>query len=151
MKKIFILAALLLSTTFAHTQVSNTLLLELTTGGDDMRAGSIGYCTVKLTDGTVLAEKRFDGPLKNNSFTNKTFTLERALNANQIKSISIRFDGGGRSFGQTQDNWDLQILKIGLIAKGGVIYLYRSSNDPNRSNFVTRFTGQNPMITLDRQ
>lgn len=151
MKKAFLFAAMLLITTLAHTQVSNTLLLELTTGGDDMRAGSIGYCTVKLTDGTVLAEKRFDGPLKNNSFTNKTFTLEKSLSANQIKSISIRFDGAGRSFGQTYDNWDLQTVKIGLMAKGGVIYLYRSPNDPNRSNLVTRFTGQNRIITLDRQ
>ncbi len=104
-----------LTTAAGSTPVSQ-LNFSLRTGRDDLRSGALATATIRRPGGRsyppiALNSGRVWG---GGSTNNVTLNLPEPLSPNQIESISIDFDGAGRNFGETYDNWDIQSATIAL-------------------------------------
>ncbi|BDA70541.1 hypothetical protein RIVM261_073950 [Rivularia sp. IAM M-261] len=125
------------------------VVVRMTTGSDDLRGGNNAYMTLNLESGASTSEVRLGGGFGQNSAVRRTATFRETVSLDQIRSITIRHDGSPRSGHPFDgyDNWDLQRISVSLNGRN----IYNSVNDPGRSRFVHRFTGNARQIVLPRQ
>ncbi|MEA5571102.1 hypothetical protein [Calothrix sp. UHCC 0171] len=137
----------LLSSTSALAETN--IVVQMTTGSDDLRGGNNAFISLNLVDGTSTPEVSLGGGFGQNSRVRKRVTFRRTVSLAQIRSITIRHDGSPRRGHPADgyDNWDLQKVSASLAGRN----IYNSVNDGPRSQFVQRFTGQTRQIVLPRQ
>jgi hypothetical protein len=120
------------------------LLLEIGTGGDDLRGGNDNVnLTVNFKDGTSQTINNIN---KSNNWGGGsvkyvTIPLSRYLPLDQLKNIVLKTTFGG---GMGGDNWNLDYLRV--TAKGGGIdqQIYFQANHP-----LVRFDGNNKPFAAD--
>jgi hypothetical protein len=118
------------------------LLLEISTGGDDLRGGNDNVnLTIVFKDGTKQLVNNLNKGTTWGGGSNKEFTvaLTRYVPVTDIKSIVLTTTFGG---GMGGDNWNMDRLRI--CARGGGIYkeIYKREGSP-----VKRFTGSDQNFT----
>ncbi len=133
-----------ITTTSQSNRVSK-FLIELGTGGDDLRGdGDNATIVIKLkTYSNTLRIINLVNVNRNRKLNNfQGFTSERPLfpeeldiDINQIFAVGIKHDGGG---GMGADNWDLDRVKISIIHRGQQKILIDKADTP-----LFRFTGDN--------
>jgi hypothetical protein len=139
---------------FAQTR----LLVQTSTGVDDLRGGNAAFINLVLTDGTVLSEQVLSNGLASRSTATIRVTFPETVRATQIRSIRIRDDGNPRS-GQlfdNYDNWDLRTLRVDLADSSfrSISTLYASASDSRPPvvssglDLLERFTSELRQIEL---
>jgi hypothetical protein len=118
------------------------LLLEIGTGGDDLRGGNDNVnVIVNFKDGTSQTMNNINKSNNwgNNSTKFVTIPLSRFVPVDQLNNIVLKTTFGG---GMGGDNWNLQYLRV--TAKGGGIdqQIYFNQNNP-----LVRFDGNNRPFT----
>lgn len=118
------------------------LLLEVGTGGDDLRGGNDNVnVTINFADGTYQTINNINKSNNwgGNSTKYVTLPLTRFVALGQIKNIVLKTTFGGGIGG---DNWNLDYLKV--TAKGGGIdqQIYLQQGHP-----LVRFDGNNKPFT----
>jgi len=142
------------SLAFAQTR----LLVQTSTGVDDLRGRNTAFINLVLTDGTLLTEQVLSNELAGRSTATIRVTFPETISANQIRSIRIRHDGNPRS-GEpfdTYDNWDLRTLRVDLANRSfrPISQLYASASDSRPPvvssglDLLERFTGELRQIEL---
>lgn len=139
---------------FAQTR----LLVQTSTGVDDLRGGNAAFINLVLTDGRVLSEQVLSNGLASRSNATIRVTFPETVSATQIRSIRIRDDGNPRSGHpfDNYDNWDLRTLRVDLTDSSFRIIspLYASASDSRPLVFssgldlLERFTDQLRQIDL---
>jgi hypothetical protein len=114
------------------------LLLEIGTGGDDLRGGNDNVnVTINYKDGRTQTINNINKSNNwgNNSVKYVTIPLIRYVPLDQLKSIVLKTTFGG---GMGGDNWNMQYIRV--TAKGGGIdqQIYFNQNTP-----LVRFDGNN--------
>ncbi|MFZ1751599.1 MAG: hypothetical protein WAU01_15480 [Saprospiraceae bacterium] len=115
-----------------------TLLLEITTGGDDLRGGSDNVnAIVKYTDGTSQSFNNINKSARwiNNYTETVPIELSAAVLINKIKSITLKTTFGG---GLGGDNWNMEMLRILAKSTAGESEIYNKQGKP-----LVRFDGNN--------
>lgn len=138
----------------AAAQAATRVVVQLTTGSDDLRGGNNAFISLVLADGTSTSEKGLGGGFGQNSVIRRSVVFPETVSLSQIRSITIRHDGAPRSGHpfDTYDNWDLQRLSVSVNRIfAPVANIYNSVNDPARRHFVQRFTGDTRQLVVDRQ
>lgn len=110
------------------------LVLELRTGGDDLRGGNDNvHATINYHDGSSQTAPNINGMARwiNNYTQTVPIALARPVRADAIKNVVLTTTFGGGMFG---DNWNLDSFRI--IAAGREIYA-------RTGNPLCRFTGEN--------
>ncbi|MBS1919413.1 MAG: hypothetical protein JST17_04080 [Bacteroidetes bacterium] len=118
------------------------LLLEVGTGGDDLRGGNDNVnVTVNFKNGTSQTVNNINKSNNwgNNSVKYVTISLARFVPLDQLKNIVLKTTFGGGIGG---DNWNMQYLRV--TAKGGGINqeIYFDQRNP-----LVRFDGNNNPFT----
>jgi hypothetical protein len=126
----------------AQSSVGNamvkTLLLEIKTGGDDLRGGSDNVnVMVKFTDGTSQSFNNINKSTRwiNNYTETVPIELSVAISKNKIKSITLKTTFGG---GLGGDNWNMEMLRILAKDDSGESEIYNKQGKP-----LIRFDGNN--------
>jgi hypothetical protein len=132
--------SLALATTF--------LMVNMTTGADDLRGGNRAYITMVLRDGTVIPERPLvtTRGLAGGSRTGvRAIRFPEDVDLSRIAAFRIRHDGSPRSGHpfDTYDNWDLRAVTITARRSSGATVSYRSSGA-----LVHRFTGESRQVDL---
>jgi hypothetical protein len=112
----------------------NEILLELRTGGDDLRGGNDNvHATINFRDGSSETAPNINGLARwiNNYTQTVPIALRRAVPVADLKSVVLTTTFGGGPFG---DNWNLDALRV--IAAGRELYNRRGAP-------LCRFTGEN--------
>jgi hypothetical protein len=110
------------------------ILLELRTGGDDLRGGNDNvHATITFRDGGSQTAPNINGLARwiNNYTQTVPIALRRPVPVGELKSVVLTTTFGGGPFG---DNWNLDSFRV--IAAGRE--LYGRSGAP-----LVRFTGEN--------
>lgn len=120
------------------------LLLEIGTGGDDLRGGNDNVnVTINYGDGSPQTVNNINKSNNwgNNSVKYVTIPLTRYVPLNQLNNLVLKTTFG---VGMGGDNWNLQYLRV--TAKGGGIdqQIYFNQNNP-----LVRFDGNNRPFTAD--
>jgi hypothetical protein len=144
--------------THLSAQSGITINLKITTGSDDLRRNAKVFFQLNFTDGTSSSEfvVHRDGGTLSTGFPHDSrkeinIALPSAVNLRSIRSITIRHDGSPRDLFDTYDNWDLQGLQVSLLSRSGIsVTAFNIFNSSDR-RFVTRFTGENRTLNLNRQ
>ena len=105
------------TTNLPNNEMVGELLLEIGTGGDDLRGGNDNVnAIVKYTDGTSDTYANINRSATWIGFYNETVPvrLRRTAPLNQIRSVTLITTFGGGLFG---DNWNMDWLRI--IARSG--------------------------------
>jgi hypothetical protein len=152
----FLLGVFFMTHLFA--QSGSQINLKITTGSDDLRRNAKVFFQLNFTDGTSSSEfvVHRDGGTLGTGFPHDSrkeinIALPSPVNLSNIRSITIRHDGSPRDIFDTYDNWDLQALQVSLLSRSGIsVTSFNIFNSTDR-RFVTRFTGDNRILTLNRQ
>jgi hypothetical protein len=139
-------------------QSGSTINLKITTGSDDLRRNAKVFFQLNFTNGTSSSEfvVHRDGGTLGTGFSHDSrkeinIALPSAVNLSSIRSITIRHDGSPRDLFDTYDNWDLSALQVSLVSRSGIsVTSFNIFNSADR-RFVTRFTEDNRILTLNRQ
>jgi hypothetical protein len=110
------------------------LVVEIVTGGDDLRGRSEAYFTLHYSGGTSSNEFQLNrgAGWGNNSTNTASVDLDGRISAQGIMGITIRVDGAPRSWPDGYDNWNLDRLKVSLDG----VTLWNVGGTP-----LVRFTG----------
>jgi hypothetical protein len=154
---LFVLTAFF-TTSASIAQSGTQINLKITTGSDDLRRNANVFFQLNFTDGTSSGEfvVHRDGGTLGTGFPHDSrkeinIALPSAVNLSNIRSITIRHDGSPRDMFDSYDNWDLQGLQVSLLSRSGIsVTSFNIFNSTDR-RFVTRFTGDNRLLHLDRQ
>jgi len=124
----------------------NQLRIEITTGGDDLRQNSqaIGYIK---TDRFNIPYPQFwaenSVPLNNGkswgngSNNSRNLVLSPPADSSQFREFGIRFKSGQQFLSDTNDNWNIDQIKITAILEGdNEVPILEQSGSP-----LVRFTG----------
>jgi hypothetical protein len=144
--------------TSLSAQSGSTINLKITTGSDDLRRNAKVFFQLNFTDGTSSNEfvvHRDGGPL-GTGFSHDTrkdinIALPNPVNLSNIRSITMRHDGSPRDVFDSYDNWDLSALQVSLVSRTGISVTNHNVFNSRDRRFVTRFTGDNRILNLDRQ
>ncbi len=118
----------------------NRLILEIRTGGDDLRGGSDNLnVTTTFTDGRTQTDTNVNKAAKwdNNTTHTVTIVLNKPVLVNQIKSITLTTTFSG---GMGGDNWNMDWLKVTATGSG--------VNKAIASYGFNRFTGDRKQLTV---
>ncbi|WP_427158817.1 hypothetical protein ACQFX9_23175 [Aliinostoc sp. HNIBRCY26] len=129
------------------TEVS-ALDVTITTGGDDLREGSVAYGVVELQGGrTEKVNLNRGRNWRNNSTNRVSLPLPRGTRLADLVSFTLEHDGAPRRFPDGYDNWNVDTLKVATprTCSAGV-QLANTSGRP-----LVRLTGVNTFhdITLN--
>lgn len=118
------------------------LLLEIGTGGDDLRGGNDNVnVTINFRNGTSQTVNNINkgNNWGNNSVKYVTIPLSRFVSIDELNNLILKTTFGG---GMGGDNWNLQYFRV--TAKGGGIdqEIYFDQNNP-----LVRFDGNNRPFT----
>ncbi len=158
MKKAILFFLSVVFMTHLSAQSGSTINLKITTGSDDLRRNASVFFQLNFTNGTSSSEfvvHRSGGTLStgfpHDSRKDINIALPSAVTLSSIRSITMRHDGSPRDIFDTYDNWDLQALQVSLRSRSGIsVTNFNIFNSTDR-RFVTRFTGENRILTLNRQ
>ncbi|MBW4670883.1 MAG: hypothetical protein KME60_26535 [Cyanomargarita calcarea GSE-NOS-MK-12-04C] len=91
-----------------NTPVSR-LQVTITTGGDDLRGGSVAYGEIKLQNGTTLSKVNLNQGRGwgNNSTNTVSIPLQSGTKIGDLASLRIEHDGAPRDVFQGYDNWNV--------------------------------------------
>jgi hypothetical protein len=91
-----------------NTPVSR-LQVTITTGGDDLRGGSVVYGEIKLQNGTTLSKVNLNQGRGwgNNSTNTVSIPLQSGTKIGDLASLRIEHDGAPRDVFQGYDNWNV--------------------------------------------
>lgn len=119
------------------------LIVEVATGGDDLRGGNDNInLTILYKDGTKQVKNNLNKStgLGGGSFVYYTVPLSKAVPVADLKNIYLQTTFGGGIGG---DNWNLDGLRI-CARGGGVIYeIYKNGGSP-----LKRFTGSDQTLAI---
>lgn len=123
---------------------TNQLLVDFTTGGDDLRQGDPLNVTLSFSNGTTQTFSNVNGNAdwNNNSSHVVTLNLSSAVNPSTITKMEMAIQHCG---GISCDNWNLQSIKVTAVENNqsqDVIY-------SNSGNPFYRFTGNNNTYTIN--
>jgi hypothetical protein len=84
------------------------------TGPDDLRGNAVATATVRLIDGTTYSPVNLNSGEAWGSGSRKTLDINLPVPTlvSSIDYVEIGFDGQGRDFGESYDNWDIQRIDI---------------------------------------
>jgi len=119
------------------------LIIEIVTGGDDLRGGNDNVnLTVLYKDGSkrVFNNLNKGAGLGGGSYAVYTVSLNKAVLVTDIKEMVMNTTFGGGLFG---DNWNLDELRICARGAGYVKEIYK-----NKGNPLKRFTGSDQNLNL---
>jgi hypothetical protein len=131
----------LASTNATYDQIS----FDIVTGGDDLRGDSSATATVGLPGGaqTFTLKAQSDPGWGNNSDNVRTFTISGpAQPASAFGPVTITLTSHNGIF-ETNDNWNVQSVRVTLTGASGSTQLYDDSGNP-----FARLTGDQPSVTL---
>ena len=123
----------------------NQITFNIETGGDDLRGDSSATASVVLPGGTqtFTLKAQSDPGWPNNSDHVKTFTIAGAAQPlSAFGDITITLTSHN-SFGETDDNWNVQNVSITVNGASGSACLYNHGGNP-----LARLTGSAPSVTL---
>jgi hypothetical protein len=134
----------------AETCSASTLVLEFTTGGDDLRGGNNNVdLEIHFTDNSVQFVKNVNQSVQwpGGSFRSVTIPLQQTVTPAQIAQIVLTHDAqAGTQFQSiappfpigplSQDNWDMSLVKV--MARGSGVNSIIATAGPHR------FTGNDP-------
>lgn len=88
--------------------------VAITTGGDDLRGGSVAYEVIKLKNGTTLSKVNLNQERNwPNNFTNTVnIPLPSGTKVGDLAGLRIEHDGKPRRFGDGYDNWDIDRVTV---------------------------------------
>ena len=121
------------------TRPANALILEMHTGGDDLRGGNDNlHVNVLLRNGRSLTFQNVNLLKRwiNNSTNMVQLSLPPTLNVQQIRGVQLTTTFGGGIGG---DNWNLDGLKVLHRTRSGGPTLFQRTGQP-----LFRFTGDQP-------
>ena len=121
--------------------------LNIVTGGDDLRGDSSATATFCFPGGSrsFTLKSQSDGAWDNNSDHVKTFTITGAdLPLLFFASVTITLTSHN-SFPETDDNWDIQSVRVTVKGPGGSGCVLDQKGSP-----LSRLTGSSPSVTLYR-
>jgi hypothetical protein len=116
----------------------SALDVTITTGGDDLRSGSVVYGIVELRGGKTEKVNLNQGRgWVNNSTNTVSLPLPVGTTLRDLVSFTLEHDGGPRRFPDGYDNWNIDALKVATprTCSGG-IQLANTSGQP-----LVRLTG----------
>jgi len=122
------------------------LQFNIETGDDDLRSGSSAFAVIRIPSLSkdIVKSLNEKANWKNNSSHSVTVPLPEGMTYGHIHSISVRFQSGSSGPFDTNDNWNLNGIKISFPKdnhKTGLIY--QGSGDP-----LHRFSDRNPTWDL---
>ncbi len=128
----------------------NQIRFVIGTGDDDLRGDSSATATLKAANGSTLQVISLKAQKEPGWGNNTTHTvnaeLTRALTASAIVHIVITLTSHN-SFGETNDNWNVQSVTVALLNNGaGQKELMSFSGAP-----LARLTGSQPSLTLPEE
>lgn len=102
------------------------LQLNITTGGDDLREGSVTYAEIRLRDGRTLPKTNLNGGrgLGNNSRNSFSVSLPRGIQLGDLDAavLTLSHDGAPRRFPDGYDNWNVDAVSVATprVCSGGL-------------------------------
>ncbi len=123
-----------------RSAVVPSLQVNIATGGDDLRDGSVAYGEIQLRDGRVLPKVNLNGGQGwgGGSVNTVPFSLPAGITLGDLDgaTMTISFDGAPRRFPDGYDNWNLESIRVATprVCSGG--RLLTSARRP-----AVRFTG----------
>lgn len=128
----------------------NQIAFVIGTGDDDLRGDSSATATLEAPNGSMLQVvilKAQNAPGWNNNTThNVTVSLNPVRTPASIGHIVITL-ASHNSFGETNDNWNVQSVSVSLMNNGGSAKpLMNASGAP-----LARLTGSAPSLTLPQE
>lgn len=119
------------------TEIS-TLQVTITTGGDDLRGGSVAYGVVELSGGRREKVNLNGGTGWGNNSTNRvSLPLPRGTKLSDLVSFTLEHDGAPRRWPDGYDNWNVDKL---LVATPRTCFAGTQLANKSGGPFV-RFTG----------
>lgn len=89
------------------------LEVTITTGGDDLRGGSVAYGVVELSGGRKEKVNLNGGRNWGNNSTNKvSVPLPKGTKLSDLVSFTLEHDGAPRNIFDSYDNWNVDALKV---------------------------------------
>jgi hypothetical protein len=117
----------------------SSLQVAITTGGDDLRGGSVAYGVIKLQNGKTLSKVNLNQGRnwRNNSTSKATISLPSGTKIGDLAGLRIEHDGKPRRFGDGYDNWNIDRVRVATpeICSAAVQLLSRTGRP------LVRFTG----------
>jgi hypothetical protein len=131
----------------AAAQTFNQIQFVVTTGDDDLRGDSSATVTLQAPNGATLQVITLKGQNQaawnNNTTHTVTAGLSQPQTASAIGHILITLTSHN-SFGESDDNWNVQSVVVTLSNNGGSpLQLVNSSGNP-----LARLSGSGPSVTL---
>jgi hypothetical protein len=98
----------------ARTATPTALGLEIITGGDDLRGGSVAYAEIRLRNGTVLSKVNLNSGTNwgNNSTNLAALPLPTGTQLGDLATLTVSHDGAARNFPDGYDNWNVDTLSV---------------------------------------
>ena len=97
----------------AHGISPTSVQVMITTGGDDLRGGSVAYGVIRLRDGRTLPKVSLNGGRAwGNGSTNTIAMPLSGVRLGDLASFTIEHDGAPRNVLDSYDNWNVDVLKI---------------------------------------
>lgn len=92
----------------------DALSMEFGMGGDDLRGGAQASVVVRLTGNRSYPPIALNNGenWRGNSRRTANITLPQPTLLRDITGLEINFDGTGRNFGETYDNWDIERVTV---------------------------------------
>jgi hypothetical protein len=127
-------------------RTSNSLVVHLGTGGDDLRGGAIVYGTITLRDGRTLPTVNLNGGsgLAGGSSSRFAMPLPAGTRLGDIASLRLQHDGAPRNIFESYDNWNLDRVIVNSVPS--CVEGKRLAN-VSGTPFV-RFTGKKTFVTI---
>ena len=102
------------------------LQLNITTGGDDLREGSVTYAEIRLRDGRTLPKTNLNGGrgLGGGSRNSFSVSLPRGIQLGDLDAavLTLSHDGAPRRFPDGYDNWNVDAVSVATprVCSGGL-------------------------------
>ena len=92
----------------------DALSMEFGMGGDDLRGGAQASVVVRLTGNRSYPPIALNNGenWRGNSRRTANISLPQLTPLRDITGLEINFDGAGRNFGETYDNWDIERVTV---------------------------------------
>lgn len=91
-----------------------SLKLNITTGGDDLREGSVAYAQIRLQDGRTLPKINLNHGRKWGNYSKKSviLPLPKGTSVDSLSSLTLIHDGAPRRFPDGYDNWNINAVSV---------------------------------------
>ena len=122
------------------------LQLNITTGGDDLREGSVAYAEIRLADGRTLPKANLNSGSSwgNGSGNSVSVSLPEGIKLQDLNNamLTISQDGAPRRALDGYDNWNLEAIGVTTprICSGGIAI--------SSSSARVRFTGAKTFVNV---